>query len=204
MKNSVPFIAISRHRIATDGDGVTTLAAFYGCPLHCKYCINSQCKNDIIQFPQYTPQLLLEEISKDDLYFQATGGGVTFGGGEPMLYPDFIAEFREISNPLWKLNVETSLHCPLPNLEKIADSIDKFIIDIKDMNSVIYQKYTGHPNSSVVSNLHWIASHDMQEKCIIRVPLIPGYNSSEDVKNSRIYLDDMGFENIDEFEYFIL
>lgn len=42
----LPFIGISRHRLATDGEGVTTLAAFHGCPLACRYCLNPQCRGD--------------------------------------------------------------------------------------------------------------------------------------------------------------
>lgn len=40
---AIPILGISRHRLKTDGEGVTTFIAFYGCPLHCKYCINPQC-----------------------------------------------------------------------------------------------------------------------------------------------------------------
>ncbi|MBR3733776.1 MAG: radical SAM protein, partial [Bacteroidaceae bacterium] len=89
-----PIFAISRHRIATDGKGVTTLVAMHGCPLSCRYCLNPQCKNVGAVLQDYSPQQLLSEVTGDNLYFLATGGGITFGGGEPLQYPDFIAEFR--------------------------------------------------------------------------------------------------------------
>lgn len=84
----VPFIGVSRHRMATDGNGVTTLAAFHGCRLGCSYCLNPQCRADDSPCLWHSPETLYEEVRADELYFLATGGGITFGGGEPLLYPD--------------------------------------------------------------------------------------------------------------------
>ena len=53
--NSVPFIGIDRHRLGIDGVGVTTLAAFHGCPLRCKYCLNHRCLEAPDNLPRYTP-----------------------------------------------------------------------------------------------------------------------------------------------------
>ena len=75
---------ISRPRLTTDGEGVTTLVAFSGCPLRCKYCLNKTCwKPDTRRL--YTPELLFEEVKIDQLYFLATHGGITLGGGERKL-----------------------------------------------------------------------------------------------------------------------
>lgn len=52
----VPFVGTARHRINIDGKGVTTLAAFYGCPLICAYCINPHCKNTNNTLQYYTPK----------------------------------------------------------------------------------------------------------------------------------------------------
>ena len=82
--NQAPFIAISRHRIQTDGEGVTTLCGFYGCPLRCKYCINPQSFRDDTKKLLHTPESLYNAVKLDDIYFLATNGGVTFGGGEPL------------------------------------------------------------------------------------------------------------------------
>lgn len=69
---------ISRLRMASDGTGVSTLVAFWGFPLHCKYCINDQCHDRGNEYPEveraaYTPQELVEILSKDDLYYKMTG-----------------------------------------------------------------------------------------------------------------------------------
>ena len=196
-------IAISRHRIATDGKGVTTLAAFHGCPLDCRYCLNPQCKKDADRFRDYTPTQLLEEVQKDDLYFKATGGGVTFGGGEPLLYPDFIVEFRNLCPPEWKINIESSLAVPTKNVEQIAPLADCMIIDVKDLNDDIYCRYTGCDNALLINNLQWIAEAGLQDRCLVRLPLIKGYNTKSNVSRSRIKLAVMGFTHFDEFKYII-
>ena len=83
-----PLIGIDRHRLATDGDGITTLVAFHECPLRCAYCINAQCFKESPEC-KLTVDKLIERLMPDNIYFLATGGGVTFGGGEPLLYADF-------------------------------------------------------------------------------------------------------------------
>ena len=88
-----PFIALCRHRLTTDGGGVTTLAAFHGCPLRCKYCLNRQCWESAHIWRELSVEELVEETMADDLYFQATGGGICFGGGEPLLWSAFIEAF---------------------------------------------------------------------------------------------------------------
>ncbi|MBO4381812.1 MAG: 4Fe-4S cluster-binding domain-containing protein, partial [Bacteroidales bacterium] len=53
-----PFIGINRHRIEVDGEGVTTLAAFHGCPLHCRYCLNPRCLDANARVLRHTPESL--------------------------------------------------------------------------------------------------------------------------------------------------
>lgn len=95
-KSTAPIIGILRHRIAVDGDGVTTLVAFNSCPLRCAWCLNPQSLIDDGKSEVMTPEELYEKVRIDELYFLASGGGITFGGGEPALRPQFIADFRRI------------------------------------------------------------------------------------------------------------
>ena len=88
-------MSVSRLRMATDGQGVSTLVAFFDCPLECKYCINNSChdtNNGFSGVPRaaYKPKELLEVLKKDEIYYLMTGGGVVFGGGEPLLQSAFI------------------------------------------------------------------------------------------------------------------
>ena len=140
---------ISRHRLTVDGEGVTTLVAFNGCPLRCKYCLNKT-SWDMDKGRDYTPEMLFEEVKIDQLYFLATHGGVTFGGGEPLLQKDFIKEFRALCGPQWQIVVETSLHVPFETVQEMNDILDGYIVDIKDMNPETYLAYTSKENALVL------------------------------------------------------
>ena len=200
---TAPFIAINRHRLTTDGEGVTTLVGFHGCPLHCEYCLNAQCLQADGVWCRLTPGELYSEVEIDDLYFMATGGGICFGGGEPLLRSDFIKAFAEIMNPEWKLTVETSLNVPLENVKAIASLVQMWYVDIKDMNPDIYKAYGCKENKQVISNLQWLAANGYADKVIIRLPLIPEYNTDEDRQRSQQQLEEMGFTNFDKFNYIV-
>lgn len=200
---TAPFIAINRHRLTTDGEGVTTLVGFHGCPLHCEYCLNPQCLQADGVWCRLTPGELYSEVEIDDLYFVATGGGICFGGGEPLLRSDFIKAFAEIMNPEWKLTIETSLNVPLENVKAIASLVQMWYVDIKDMNPDVYKAYGCKENKQVVSNLQWLAVNGYADKVIIRLPLIPEYNTDEDRQRSQQQLEDMGFTNFDKFNYIV-
>lgn len=135
-QNEISLIGIERLRYLTDGPGITTLVGFRGCPLNCAYCLNPQCHDNSI-FNLYTPSLLIKVLKRDDIYFSATGGGVTFGGGEPLLYPSFIKEFREQAPDDWAINVETSLNSSFDILRQLIPFIDYYIVDIKDTNPIV-------------------------------------------------------------------
>ncbi len=194
-------IGIARHRLSTDGDGVTTLVAFHGCPLRCRYCLNPQSLGDGGRFREYSPEQLYTETRIDELYFIATNGGVTFGGGEPCLRPDFIRHFRELCGESWQINLETSLNVPADNIASLLPVVNTLIIDIKDMNPEIYRNYTGRGNSIVLPNLRLIANSGRQSDCIIRIPLIPDFNTDADREASRAALEQLGFTRFDLFTY---
>ena len=196
-----PIIGINRHRLTTDGDGVTTLVAFHGCPLHCKYCLNPQCLSPDGVLRTITPSELYSEVEIDDLYFMATGGGICFGGGEPLLHSKFIVEFAKIMNPEWNIVLETSLNVPLKQLEMAAPLVNEF--DVKDMDEPIYKAYTMQDNNMVVSNLKWLAENRYTDKTIVRLPLIPYYNTDTTQEKSRKQLERMGFYRFDIFEYIV-
>ena len=200
--HSASIFGISRHRLTTDGEGVTTLVAFNGCPLRCKYCLNKTCW-DAAKGRDYTPEILFEEVKIDQLYFLATHGGVTFGGGEPLLQVEFIKAFRELCGPQWQILAETSLNVPFEIVQTIDPILDGYIVDIKDMNPEIYQAYTGKDNSVVLTNLEWLLNSGDPNRIMVRVPHIPEFNTDEDVAKSKEHLTAMGVKNIDEFNYII-
>ena len=151
-----------------------------------------------------TPADLLDELLLDNLYFLATGGGVTFGGGEPLLRSEFIDEFCRIKVPEWKVNIETSLNVDRSHVERVMPHVDQFMIDIKDTNPAIYKEYTTRDNTQVLENLRWLLQHEgMAEKILVRLPHIPNHNTQADVDRSRALLEEMGITHFNEFDYVI-
>ena len=198
-------IGISRHRLAIDGEGVTTLVAFHGCPLRCKYCLNPHSLSKDTQCIERTVEELIDEVRIDQLYFLATGGGVTFGGGEPLLNSAFIKAFCEQCPKEWRISIESSLNVPRKNVEDVLPFVKEWIIDIKDMNPDIYKAYSGISNERVIDNLRWIASEyaDLLHSITIRLPHIPDHNTDDDRDCSQAFLETLGYTNFDRFEYII-
>ena len=196
-----PIIGISRHRIATDGEGVTTLVAFHGCTLRCQYCLNPQSIDPDMACRQISPEQLYEETRIDNLYFLATGGGVTFGGGEPALRHAFICRFKEVCDPGWKIFIETSLNVPQAHVEALLPIIDGYIVDIKDTHPTTYHAYTCGHWERVLDNLRLLASKELHDRVTLRLPLIPRFNTADDVDESEQLLRQMGFTHFDRFEY---
>lgn len=194
-------IGITRHRLQTDGEGVSTLVAFHGCPLCCRYCLNPQALDNGKRWKRYNSQMLYEEVKVDALYFLATRGGVTFGGGEPCVRSEFIKQFREICGNEWLLTVETSLNVDESHIERLLPVIDRFIVDIKDMNPDIYKHYTGKDNELVLRNLQLLVERGRAGDVLVRVPLIPGYNTDSAREKSCRQLEMMGIKHLDLFIY---
>ena len=198
---TAPVITCSRLRMTTDGDGITTLVCFYGCPLRCKWCINAFSYAPDTSYKTLTPQQLYDQIKVDGLYFVATGGGVTFGGGEPLLQAAFIKEFRQLCADQWHICVESSLNVPWENVELAASCVDYFIIDCKDTDPAIYKAYTCKDNGKMLENLKKLLSLVGPERIKVRIPLIPEFNTDEDRQRSKARLSQMGITNMDLFTY---
>lgn len=198
---TAPVIACSRHRMQTDGKGITTLVCFHGCPLRCKWCINPFSYSPDTKRTEMTAQELFDKVRIDDLYFLATGGGITFGGGEPLLYAPFLQEFRRLCGDCWHLCAETSLAVPWENVAVAAECIDVFYVDCKDTDPEVYLKYTGRNNQLMIENLKKLLQLIGPQRIIVRVPLIPDYNTEKQRQKSRDFLFSMGIEQFDLFTY---
>jgi pyruvate formate lyase activating enzyme len=201
MEKAAKFIGFRRHCLTTDGEGVTTLAAFWGCPLRCQYCLNPHSLREGTKCEMLTPEQLYDKVKLDNLYFLATNGGVTFGGGEPLLQVPFMREFREICGRAWRLYIETSLNVPWSLVQATTDIIDGYIVDIKDTDPEIYRAYTTRENEQVLDNLRRLIEIVGTENVLVRVPLIPNFNTEEHRARSKKRLRELGVTRFDELTY---
>ena len=152
-------------------------------------------------YPQFSPNEVIDILKKDDIYYLMSGGGMVFGGGEPLLHSKFIHKICTLADGRWARRIETSLNVPWDYIKPVLYDMDEWIIDIKDINDDIYKKYTGISNQNMLKNLLRIGNKISTEKIHIRVPKISGYNSAYDVEKSVEWIrENMAIEP-EVFEY---
>lgn len=122
---------------------------------------------------------IMSEIEKDVIFYDESGGGVTFSGGEALMQPSFLLKIlQECRKKEIRTAVETCGYVNLKVLQEISPFVDLFLYDLKLMDSQKHQKYTGVTNKLILDNLRWLAEN--HPKVIVRVPIIPGINDDED------------------------
>ena len=128
-----------------------------------------------------TPEDVFAEISKDIDYYQASGGGVTFSGGECLLYPDFVAQTAKFCKDAHiHVAIDTAGHVPFEAFEKVLPWIDLFLYDLKSGTASRHHEGTGHSNELILENLNRLSEICVQEnkKIWIRIPVIPNFNNT--------------------------
>jgi pyruvate formate lyase activating enzyme len=124
---------------------------------------------------------LMTEIRKDKPYYESSGGGITFSGGEPLLYPDFVTEVsKQCREEGIHTAIETAGHVAWEIFERLMPYLDLIFFDIKHIDPDLHKAYTGVTNELILENLKKLS--DVFAPIIIRVPVIPGYNNSVDVQ----------------------
>ena len=127
---------------------------------------------------QMNVEQVVSEIVKDTLFYEESGGGVSFSGGEPLMQADFV---RAVAARCVELDIHTALDtsgfAPEAELMKVADVIDLFLYDIKTLDDAAHIAYTGVSNRSILRNLRNI--DEMGKQIWIRYPLVPGVNDVE-------------------------
>ncbi len=196
-------LAIDRLRMTTDGNGVTTLICGMGCPLRCRFCINPGSWDGSVGGKLFTKEELYEAVKIDSLYYLTTGGGLMFGGGEPLLQSEFLADFMEKYKPLgWNFFLESSLNVPRKHLDDVIPYIDEYLIDTKDMDRERYVKYTGGDYDRFYENLLYLKEKVGEEKIVVRVPTIPFlHQSGEEARQNGEKLKELGFSRLDFLTY---
>ena len=126
----------------------------------------------------YTADELLTEILADKLFYDTSGGGATFSGGECMLYPDFLAELlQKCKENGVSTAVDTAGHVPFTHFERVLPFTDMFLYDIKCMDTDTHKAYTGVGNELILENLAKLLARGA--RVWIRVPVIVGVNDHE-------------------------
>lgn len=129
---------------------------------------------------EITIEAAVDECSQDEPFYRNSDGGVTLSGGEPLSQPEFALEFlkackqRSLSTAL-----DTCGHAPWEVLEKILAYTDLVLFDVKHLDPEMHRKGTGVENDLILENLRRITA-SRQARVWIRIPVIPGYNDSEE------------------------
>ena len=142
------------------------------CILYCPHDAREICGRE------YTVDEVIREVLKDKTFYDNSGGGVTFSGGECMLQIDFLEEIlRECKKNGIHTTVDTAGHVPFACFEKILPYTDLFLYDIKCYDSEKHKKYAGASNELILSNLKRLLQSG--KAVWIRIPIIPEVNGNE-------------------------
>lgn len=190
-----------------DGPGIRTVVFFKGCPLRCPWCQNPESQSpetQILYYPEnciecgncrkggecnslarrtagsyYPPDELAQLILRDRVFYETSQGGVTFSGGEPLLFIDYIYEAaRLIKKENIHIVVETSGYFNYSHLEKqLLPLIDLFFFDIKIIDPREHKRYTGKSNRLITRNFERLLAAGAA--VLPRIPLIPGFTANK-------------------------
>ena len=143
---------------------------------------------------RYTADELYGIICADADFYRATGGGVTFSGGECMLYPEFIAELAEkcAKNGI-SVAVDTAGNVPWSAFETVLPYVSLFLYDIKALDPDLHKKGTGADNGLILENLEKLLGSGRE--VMIRTPVIPDYNDGAELERIKTYCAERGLRH---------
>ena len=173
-----------------DGPGIRTVVFLKGCILRCRWCCNPESQSHLVQRMNtargekvvgrdVTVGEVMAQVVKDLPYYRRTGGGLTLSGGEAFAQPEFAKALLVAAKEHGMTTaVETTACLPFDMIEPSLPYLDTVLMDIKHVNSLKHEEYTGMRNELILANAKRIA--DSGARLIIRVPTIPGFNDSEE------------------------
>lgn len=169
-----------------DGPGIRTVVALKGCPLRCIWCHSPESWSyDIEKYSngetvgwKTTPEKVVEEVLRDKPFYDASGGGLTLTGGEPLAQSVFCHEILRLAKAAG-LNtaIETSGYAPLKVVEDVEPFVDLWLYDIKLLDQANCQKHTGRPLAPVLENMRYLNA--AKRRIVMRCPMIPGINDDD-------------------------
>ncbi|MFH1687966.1 MAG: glycyl-radical enzyme activating protein [bacterium] len=177
-----------------DGPGIRTTVFLKGCPLDCCWCHNPESRlPEPQEFAVSTGRRahqktvgclvqaaeVVEEILQDRIFYDQSGGGVTFSGGEPMLQIDFLTQLLTMCRQAGlHTAVDTSGQVAWESFARINDLVDLFLYDLKVIDDSLHKKYTGASNKQIKANLKTLAGCSRRTE--VRVPLIPTISDTDE------------------------
>ena len=124
-------------------------------------------------------EALLDRLLRDRRYYEASGGGVTFSGGEPTLQRDFLfAALRLCAEAGLSTALETCGHCDYAVLETLLPYVGLFLFDFKESDPEKHRAFTGLDNQRILENLNRL--HAAGADIVLRCPIVPGLNDREE------------------------
>ena len=150
---------------------------------------------------EYTVDEILFEVMKDKLFYESSGGGVTFSGGECMLYPDFLVEIlKKCKENGIHTAVDTAGHVPFDRFERVLPYTDLFLYDVKCIDSQRHKEYVGVGNELILENLARLLRRGA--RVTVRIPVVAGVNDSrEDMLAVKALLDSHGGASVELLPY---
>ena len=155
--------------------------------MHCGICRNERTEESVKNCPtealklygtEYEAEELAEILLQDKVFFDSTGGGVTFSGGECLAQPEFALELAGILTEKGvRVNIDTCGFVKREILEQILPYTDCFLYDLKAIEAEVHRKCTGRDNSLILENLKFLAERGCRIE--IRYPLVKGCNDGE-------------------------
>jgi len=170
----------------------------------CGKCAEA-CSHDALQLVGREMRIdeVLAELEKDRAFYRRSGGGITIGGGEPLLQYRFTAKLLEAAEDAYlHTAIETCGHAPWTHFEIVLRHVDLLQIDLKHMDPEKHKALTGKTNELILENLKRVLSVKEPEDVIIRIPVIPGCNDSvENIRQSARFVAELGFKQIELIPY---
>lgn len=168
----------------------------------CLLCVD-ECPVEAIELAgkRVTPVEVAEEVMKDKVFFDQSGGGVTVSGGEPLAQPDFLfALLDALKNENIHTAVDTSGFTRWKELERVSQVTDLFLFDLKVMDHAVSKKVTGRSNQIILENLYKLVQ--IHSNIRIRIPLIPTVNDDpESIDSIARHIQALGINEVSVHPY---
>lgn len=145
--------------------------------VHCQICIDTCIPQALsMNGKDMSIKEILDEVLKDQAYYEESHGGLTLSGGEPLYQWEAVCDLlKQAKEKKLHIAIETTGHYPLDHLKKVEPLIDLFLFDIKHLDPTKMKTYTGADLDVILANFEWLAKKRAKD-IIVRVPVIPGFN----------------------------